>query len=378
MHGGLKSVQRDQLVRGRSYRKPSKWHDWITNKTAPRPARMGGKTATPVTGRTAAEAGRLLPQGSEPAAGVFGPITLGAASKEFLDERRDRSLTDNTMTMYLNTLKSLASFLGIEKPVEDITLDDLRAYMRDQREQGMSDKTLATRRQNIRAFFSFLSEEEFIATDPSVRIAKIRLEKKKRTPMTVEEVQAVLNAFDASTELGLRNRVLFLLMADTGARVTEIVTIELANVDLDMRKIKTMGKGREERYLNLCAHTAREIRRYLRKFVAKRAEPSPYLFPNPEGKPISRHAANKIVKRAAEAAGIDNVCPHRIRATFGSIYADDGGDTFALQQEMGHHDIRTTMGYVTVQEKEVHQKHSRYGLGPKLSLRKKATRTQED
>lgn len=362
----------------------SRWLEWMVKTKTPRAGLVTDRRDRHGRERSNA-AERQLTQ-ADPSRQVepsianesFGKTTLGAAIKEFTDERKDRSLTDNTMTMYRYSLKSLTKFLGIDVFVEDIALEDLRAFMRDQRRRGMSDKTLSTRRQNVRAFFAFLKEEEFIPTDPSLRIAKIKMARKKRVPMKIEEVQSVLDAFDRSTGLGLRNLILFLLMADTGARVTEIVSIEIANIDLEMHRIKIMGKGREERYLNLCPSTAREIRKYIRKYVAQRPEPSPYLFPNPEGKPITRHAAYKVVRRAAEAAGVDNVFPHRVRATFGSVYADDGGDTFALQQEMGHHDIRTTMGYVTVQEKKVHEKHTRYGLGPKLSLRRKPVRNTDD
>jgi len=126
--------------------------------------------------------------------------------------------------------------------------------------------------------------------------------------------------------------------------------------------IKIIGKGNKERLLNLSPISVRHLRRY----ICTHRLDSEYLFPNMDGRPLTRAAIHKIVKKAGEVAGIAGAAPHRIRKTFATEYAANGGDTFSLQHEMGHSDIRTTMRYVSVQQEEVHRKHQQYSPATKL------------
>lgn len=306
---------------------------------------------------------------------VQNTTTLKSAIQDFMDERKARNLTENALQMYAASLKKLSRHVGINTAVEEITLDDLRAFMREEERKGMAPKTRKTQRQCIKTFFKFLVDEEILDKDPSIRLSPVKIEKRTVVAMKIADVQSIIDIFDKSTELGCRNRLLTLIMIDTGARVGEVVEIKLEDIDLDSKTIKIMGKGRKERLLNIHSQTKRDLSRYIRKFVNVRKEPSPYLFPNHDGKPITRQAAYKAINKAGKKAGVQGAGPHVLRRTFASAYAASSHDPFALRIEMGHNDIRTTMRYVSTQQDEVNRKHELHSPVKNLSTRRKKKTT---
>lgn len=296
---------------------------------------------------------------------------LGGAIKDFLEERRLRALSGNTLRMYEDALNRLQGHLGADKRIEEIHLEDLKGYMRAEESRGLSRKTMKTRTQCVKSFFRWLVDNEFIEKDPSRRLPQIRLEDKVLPPLSVQQVQAILDGIKQERIEGVRDRLLILLLADSGARVSEAIGIKLEDVNLDAKRVKIMGKGAKERYLRLSHVTKLELGRYLRKLPAARNQEMRFLFENPDTcQPITRGTAHRIVRRHAENVGIAGVHPHQFRRSFTSEYISSGGDIFTLQKELGHSDLQMVRKYASIYDPDVDRKHQEYGLGGKLRVSK--------
>lgn len=297
--------------------------------------------------------------------------SIGGAIKDFMDDRRLRELSGNTLNMYRDALCRLESYLDVNKSIDKVTLENLREFMKVEESRGLSKKTMKTRTQCVKSFFRWLVDEEFIDKDPSKRLPQIRLEDKVLPPLSVEEVQIILNGIDVNSIQGIRDRLLILLLADSGARVSEAISIKLKDLDLDAKRIRIMGKGSKERYLRFSNLTKLELGRFLRKLQADQKQDTLYLFENPDtGMHITRGAAYKIVRRSAEKVGLHGVHPHQFRRSFTSEYISSGGDLFTLQKELGHTDLQMVRKYASIYDPDVDRKHQEYGLGAKLKLSK--------
>lgn len=324
------------------------------------------RTRRPVNGRNTPPR-RRPPTIDAPCASV----TLSSAIGIFLDDCRIRQLSDNTQVMYRDALDRLEAHLGGENQIDTVSARDLKGFVERETNRGLSPKTIKIRQACVKRLFRFLVEEELLDADPSAGLHEILVPERSWKPLTLEDVQSILDHMDLGTPNSLRNRLLVLMMVDSGGRVSEIAGIKAADIDLGGLRIRVTVKGGRERYLNITHNTRLLTARYLRKLTAP-GKPAPvYLFENPDyGKPLTRAAIGKIVRKAGEAAGIPNVHPHRFRHTFTSEYVAAGGDAFTLQRELGHSSIQMSKHYVTLYDSSVQRKHQEFSPASKLIVRR--------
>jgi site-specific recombinase XerD len=272
--------------------------------------------------------------------GGAGRITLGAAVSDFLDDcrfpsglcNRTRPLSEHTVSSYDTGLRALIQHLGKDKPIDTITNADLRKFVADlqrpeqgRNRRGYSPKTVKIRQQTLTAFFSWLREADYPDHNPAENLRRVAVPDRITPPIELRDIQRMIDHIDKSTLKGVRNRLLLLLMADTGGRVSEITGIRLVDIDLEALRIKVVGKGGDERFLHISTNTRGALRSYIRRQA--QAESSPYLFPSSQepDRPLSRGAVYKMVRKVGEAAGVPNAHPHRFRNSFVSFYIARGG-----------------------------------------------------
>jgi integrase/recombinase XerD len=281
----------------------------------------------------------------------------------FLIDCGCRNLRPNTTGFYRNRLKRLAQYLAGINPELDsdgVTVEHLRGFITHESERGLSTKTINHTIQAIKTFYSFLYEEGLVSKNPAVRLRKLVQEQKKVPPLPHQDIQRLFDSFDVKTLKGARNRLLLLMIYDTGARITELLGIKANDVDFRDGSITIRGKGQKDRYIYLCPSTQLELRKYLRKWLKVDDRSAKYLFVSEDGLPLTRTSAGRILREAGRDLGIDGVGPHRIRHSFTDGYHDRGGDSIDLQRELGHSSLDMVYYYLSLGKHGMPKKHALY------------------
>jgi integrase/recombinase XerD len=280
-----------------------------------------------------------------------------------------RGLTINTILAYRDTLKLLLCYAAdwLKKPVDKLTVEDLdeklilRFLDHLEKERGCTARTRNVRLAAIRAFFGFTGREEptLLAQAQTVRTIPL-----KRTPhptidyLEENEMQALLNAVDVHSRTGIRDRALLLLLYNTGARVSEIVHLEIPDVRLDgAGQVKLFGKGRKTRLCPLWSETAKELRTYLLHRRPKEPQ-TQQIFLDANGHPITRFGIRHVIERYAARAlrtcpsmACKTITPHSIRHTTAMHLLRSGNDVNMVSYWLGHADINTTHVYIEIDMK---------------------------
>jgi len=189
-------------------------------------------------------------------------------------------------------------------------------------------------------------------------VPKIRI-----VTLNKEEILRLLNAVDRNTSLGARNYAIILLLLDTGMRISELVSVNLANLELTKGYIKIRGKGQKEREVPFSGTIRRELKRYIQRYRPVLGNVgSGYLFTKIDGEHISVCCIQQALRRIARKAGINPAkChPHIFRHTFATMFAVKGGPSAILQEIMGHESFQTTQKYLHPQPEDLKRQHIKY------------------
>jgi integrase/recombinase XerD len=278
----------------------------------------------------------------------------------------EKGLAVNTVLAYRDALKLLLCYAADKrkKSVDELNVEDLDeplvlAFLDDlEATRGCTPRTRNARLAAIRAFFAFLAREapSLLPQCQAIRgIPMKRTEHQAMSYLEEKETQAVLDAVDSTARMGLRDQAMFLLMYNTGARVSEIVNLKIGDVRLgDSPQVHLVGKGQRHRTCPLWPETAEVLWAYLQQ-RAPRDPRCERLFLNANGMPLGRfgvrHILRKYVAEAQEAcpslAG-KRVSPHTLRHTTAMHLLRSGNDIAMVSYWLGHADINTTHVYVEI------------------------------
>ncbi|MDE6484367.1 MAG: site-specific tyrosine recombinase XerD [Duncaniella sp.] len=266
--------------------------------------------------------------------------------------RLERGLADNSVISYLMDVEKLLDYLEDESiTLTDVTLDTLREFIGALREMGIAERSQARMIAGLRAFFKFLSLEDFIEADPSALLESPRTGLHLPEVLSVEEIDDMIAAIDTSDTLGVRNRAIMETLYGSGLRVSELVNIEISRLYLDDGYMIVRGKGDKERMAPLSPVAADAIREWLE--VRDEFEPSVadanILFLNRRGHQLTRQMIFTVVRRLADAAGITKtISPHTLRHSFATHLLEGGANLRAIQMMLGHESITTTQIYLHI------------------------------
>jgi integrase/recombinase XerD len=275
----------------------------------------------------------------------------------------EEGLSRNTLAAYRRDLSLYAAWLGGQARAIDSTAEvDLNAYFAAK--HGASKATTANRRLTVfKRYFRWALRERRITSDPTLRLESARQPLRVPRTLTESQVEALLDAPDVDTPLGLRDRTMLELMYASGLRVSELVGLKTFNVSMGEHVLRVFGKGSKERLVPF-GQVARDwIARYLAEArpVILAGQQTDDLFVTARGHGMTRVMFWMIVKKHARTAGVTApLSPHTLRHAFATHLINHGADLRAVQMLLGHADISTTTIYTHVARERLKQLHAQH------------------
>ncbi|MGH8729669.1 MAG: site-specific tyrosine recombinase XerD [Burkholderiales bacterium] len=271
-------------------------------------------------------------------------------------------LARNTLESYRRDLTQFANWLP-EKRLAQTGHADIAAFLASPLNMRARPQSVSRRLSSLKRFFHFLLRQSLIAADPTARIDSPKLPRALPKSLSEAEVERLLATPDCEEPLGLRDRTMLETLYATGLRVSELVTLKLPQLSLDMGVVRVIGKGGKERLVPLGEEALAWISRYL-----KGARPAllgrklgDALFVTARGKAMTRQAFWHLLKRHAARAAIAQLpSPHVLRHAFATHLINHGADLRVVQLLLGHADISTTQIYTHVARerlKRIHAEH---------------------
>jgi integrase/recombinase XerD len=306
---------------------------------------------------------------SKHAAAVVQPPTTAdsadPAVSRFLDAVwMERGLSANTLAAYRADLTALARWLA-ERNVSILRTSrgDLQEFIAWRVQLGARPRSTARQLSSFRRFFRYLVREGVIREDPTAQIAMPKIGRSLPKSLTEEEVEALLGAPTVSDPLGNRDRTMLEVLYATGLRVSELVNLRHAQVNLNQGVLRILGKGNRERLIPLGEEAVRWLTEFSR---GSRSEilldrTTDYLFPTRRGDRMTRQAFWHIIKRYARKAGVaKELSPHTLRHAFATHLLNHGADLRVVQMLLGHSDLSTTQIYTHVARERMKELHSQH------------------
>jgi tyrosine recombinase XerC len=265
----------------------------------------------------------------------------------------ERNVSPYTVRNYTTDLSDFFQFLkGKEiSLLEDVDRHVLRDYLSYLVGRGIVKASIARKLSAIRSFYRYLVREGILKTNPIERASSPKLDKRLPSFLTLDEVERLLNAPDLSTPQGQRDRALLELLYASGLRVSELVSLDLNQINLDTSEIRVWGKGSKERVVLMGKPATEALGNYLEqsrpKLLGKKKNNA--IFLNRYGQRLPERSVQRILADYAAKAGIEKrVHPHILRHTFATHLLDGGADLRVVQELLGHARLSSTQIYTHV------------------------------
>jgi integrase/recombinase XerC len=295
--------------------------------------------------------------------------------KAFLQHLRRRDVSPHTLAAYENDIgtflqhtaqirqKSMATLI-----VSDVDAFAIRAFLGELHKHRISASSSARKLSAIRTFVKFLRREELIDDDPANLVASPKVPETIPAHLTVGEMNRLLEMPDSSRPLGRRDRAILELFYASGLRLSELVGLDMEDVNLSGRMVRVMGKGRKERLVPFNSPTADAIRAYLKDRASVnlaasqkseagsrgRRAAKAAMFLNYRGERLSARSVDRLVRRYVTECGAKfGISPHALRHSFATHLLANGADLRAIQELLGHARLSTTQRYTHVNAQQL-------------------------
>ena len=277
----------------------------------------------------------------------------------------EKGLARNSVDAYAGDLASLAEFLLARGISEWRAVDGalLRAFLNSLRTRGLSPRSIARHVVSLRRLLIFLQGEGLFKENPLPNV--LLSPGPRRLPQTLsgDDVRKLLSAPDPAKSLGARDQAMLELLYASGLRVSELVRLELQQINFQGNYLTVKGKGSKVRAVPFGKWARDKLWGYLNqeRVILLKGKSSPFLFTNRSGKPLTRQGFWKIIRRYALATGIEKrVTPHTLRHSFATHLLEGGADLRSVQSMLGHADISTTQIYTHVDGARLKKVHREY------------------
>lgn len=274
-------------------------------------------------------------------------------------------LARNTLESYRRDLNQFAGWLEKKygKTLPQTGQPELLAYLSHLFAQRAKARTSSRALSSLRRFFRYMVRQGNMSTDPTLNIDMPKLPRALPKGLSEADVETLLDAPDCSDAMGLRDRAMLETLYATGLRVSELVTLPLPGLSLDMGVLRVMGKGAKERLVPLGEEAVAWLERYLTQArpLLLNGKVSNSVFVTQRGESMTRQAFWYLIKRHAARAGlVSTLSPHTLRHAFATHLLNHGADLRVVQMLLGHSDISTTQIYTHVARerlKKLHEQH---------------------
>lgn len=276
----------------------------------------------------------------------------------------ERGLAKNTLDSYRIDINQYFTYLkqqGIGQ-VQQTSQNHILGHLMQLQNTGRAPATISRRLAAIKTLYRYMVNEGLIKSDPAANLESPRLGQRLPLVLTCQEVEALLNQPQPNTPTGMRDKAMLELLYATGIRVSELVMLDLDDVNLEVAFVRCNGRGSKERIVPLGSLAVAAVREYIevgrvRLTKGKRDEKS--LFVNQHGRRLTRQGFWKIVKKYARKGKIGKpITPHTLRHSFAIHLLENGADLRSVQEMLGHADITTTQIYTHLTKSRIKEVYS--------------------
>lgn len=270
----------------------------------------------------------------------------------------EKGLANNTLSSYSRDLSFFCTYLRQNKVgnLQEVGSEQITDYLYTLQAAGKAAATRSRNLASIRSFYHYLFQEKLVENNPAVDLQFPRQEKKLPRILSTQEVALLLEQPDERQVTGMRDKAMLEVIYATGVRVSELISLDLGNINLEAGFLRCIGKGSKERIVPIGTQAVCQVRSYLTgsrpKLARKTSEIS--LFVNQHGKRLTRQGFWKILKKYARQAGIKKeITPHTLRHSFATHLLENGADLRSVQEMLGHADISTTQIYTQISKNQL-------------------------
>lgn len=253
----------------------------------------------------------------------------------------EKNASKHTILNYRRDLDEFKKFLG-ETQLENVDYLALRKFLSVLRGKNLKSRSISRKLSCLRSFFRFLNREGFLKNDPTQAVSSPKLERYLPIFLTEDEVTKLIESPDARELSGLRDRAILETFYSTGIRISELVGLNLENIDFFGAVVKVSGKGKKERMVPIGDKALRAIRDY----TEQRKQQAPAAFLNKNGRRITDRGVRLVLDKYIQRTALrENISPHSLRHSFATHLLNRGADLRSVQELLGHANLSTTQIY---------------------------------
>lgn len=301
-------------------------------------------------------------------------ITLEIAKQLFIDDQELRGNSPETIKFYSRNINYLIEFIGKNKFIRDIQLQDLQDYLIELRtrnkkhndyfkpkiESKVKSISIQSYVRAIRVFMRWMHGEGYIVENLAEQFKLPKATKKVIEILSDEEIKVLMQSMNQNTEMGVRNSCIVALMLDCGLRRSEVLDLDYDKLHLNQGVLKALGKGDKERIVPVGLYTKKILHKYINGYRSMPEYDTKKLFLDVQLKPMTDTAMKQLFVRLKAKTKIERLHPHLLRHTFATKYLMNGGDIFSLQQILGHTSIEMVRRYSHLASSYLVYQHKRF------------------
>lgn len=298
-------------------------------------------------------------------------MTWNELWEHFYYHLRIKRRSKTTLHFYGTTQRALTRFTAAGGTLPDrpdaVTVLHLRGFLTWLEREGLAAGGVHAHVRALKALFGWAKREELLSADPSARLERPTLPKRRMPTMDPDRVGTLLKAARA-TDQPLRDVAVLLTFFDTGLRLEEFITLRRDDIRAEKGLLRVIGKGNQERVVPVGTRALTAINAYQLRERRPRHAGVQELFLSRRGLPMTRSCVSILLRRLSEVAGLDraDASPHTFRRGFAVEFLRNGGDVFTLQQILGHSSLEMTRRYVTFIDEDLKSAHLRFSPGDRL------------
>ena len=275
----------------------------------------------------------------------------------------EKGLSKNTLSSYRLDISAFDNWLG-SRSLEEVDKAILLDYLSFRLKRGYSSRSTARTLSSLRAFYSFLVKTSIVRNNPTAKIDSPKLGHSLPKVLSEKDIDKLIHSPDTKEPLGLRDRAMLELLYSSGLRVSELIKLEIINLNLRQGVVRIMGKGEKERLVPIGEEAMEWINKYLnssREVLLGKESKDQHLFVTKRGKGMTRQAFWYRIKKYALRSGIDkSLSPHTLRHAFATHLLNHGADLRTVQLLLGHTSLSTTQIYTEVAKERMKSLHSQH------------------
>ncbi|MBQ9267398.1 MAG: site-specific tyrosine recombinase XerD [Clostridia bacterium] len=277
--------------------------------------------------------------------------------ENFLDFlQKDKKLSDNTLQSYNRDIKLYSNYLeNNHMDALKTGEEDIKEYLDSLKENGKAVSTVSRNLASLRSFYQYLHKTKVVSTDPTVNLESPKIERKPPKVLTADQVELLLEQPKCVDLKGYRDKAMLELVYATGIRVTELISLNKDDIDLENGFIKCSNRTKQ-RIIPIGSLAVNALKDYMDKSrsILLKDENDPALFVNVNGQRLTRQGFWKIIKQYKAQANIDvDITPHTLRHSFAMHLLENGAELRAIQEMLGHSDISSTQVYAQMEQNRI-------------------------